>query len=82
MLEHEAVSDLSQVNNAGIRFDKNTQDLWETNMDEFDKVNAVNFRGVFLGMKHASRCGGFPTCRRHVLLSSRRFGTRCFGRCG
>ncbi len=47
---------LTQVNNAGICFHNHTQDLFETSMEDFDKTQAVNFRGVFLGLKHASRC--------------------------
>jgi len=43
------------VNNAGICVHKHTQDLFDTNMDDFDKTQAVDFRGVFLGLKHASR---------------------------
>ena len=45
-----------QVNNAGICFHNHVQDLFETSMEDFDKTQAVNFRGVFLGLKHASRC--------------------------
>ena len=65
---------MSQVNNAGICFHEHTQDLFETDMEVFDKTNAVNFRGVFLGMKHASRCHAltlvsFHACYRRILLS-------------
>ncbi len=54
-----------QVNNAGICFHNHTQDLFETSMEDFDKTQAVNFRGVFLGLKHASRC---VTCLHAVAV--------------
>ena len=46
---------LVQVNNAGICVHKHTQDLFDTSMEDFDRTQAVDFRGVFLGLKHASR---------------------------
>ena len=45
------------VNNAGICLHKHTQPFFEVTAEDFDATNAVNFRGVFLGMKHAARCG-------------------------
>lgn len=45
------------VNNAGICLHKHTQPFFEISAEDFDATNNVNYRGVFLGMKHAARCG-------------------------